>query len=427
MSSGPKVIKQQICSGVRNLRVMKEIAIFLPNILFQDGAKFSTDASTHHKLPFLARWFDRIHLVSFVSKTTSYLGREPVSLDTRIQLHKLPSIQNGWQLYLSRVYLWASSMLKIVLQNRDRFDAALIIDSGVPSFWFYVCCRCSGIPTALYLRGRADISIVNVDRNMRGIRRIFARVMARWHSWAGKQMASRCPTVVDHDEILQAFQAKGYDARPIIATLLKETDIIKARRSPTIQPEPLQLISAGRVVFLKGIHVLLQAAHLLKKMNCRFHLRVVGPLDEAYGKFLCQQISTFGLEDNVDLVGPVRHGKDLFELMRESEIFVLPSFTEGSPKTVPEAMSQGLVVVASSVGSLPRILGNGEFGFLLSPGDPSALARLLHELAQKPDLRARMAELALKRSRELTMESQIINLVEAIDAAHKHRVSRSLA
>lgn len=396
---------------------MNEIAIFLPNIIYQNGEQFTTDASTHHKLPFIAKEYDRVHLVTFVSMTPERCGREPLSFGPNIKLHQLPSVQNGWQLYFTRLHLWATAMLKITGRNRKTFKAALIIDSGLPSYWFFLCCRWAGIPTALYLRGRADVSIVNVDRNMQGIRRRLAPILARGHRWAGEQMARLSPTVVDHDELLEEFRGRGVNVWPIVATILRENNIAALQPIASVQPEPLRLISVGRVVYLKGLHVLLQALHYLKEINCYFHLSIVGPLDQEYGKLLRQNVQVLGLEEDIEFLGPVQHGKELYRLLRQSEIFVLPSFTEGSPKTIPEALSQGLVVVASNVGSLSRILGDGEAGFLLPPGDALEMARLLYRLAQDPKLRATMAQRALKRSKELTMEAQLCHIVSTINAA----------
>jgi glycosyltransferase involved in cell wall biosynthesis len=68
------------------------------------------------------------------------------------------------------------------------------------------------------------------------------------------------------------------------------------------------------------------------------------------------------------------------------KLLVLPSYTEGLPNIVLEAMACGTVVLATPVGAIPDIIKDGETGFLLKSNDPKHIAERILELLNKPEL-----------------------------------------
>jgi glycosyltransferase involved in cell wall biosynthesis len=92
--------------------------------------------------------------------------------------------------------------------------------------------------------------------------------------------------------------------------------------------------------------------------------------------------------------------------MQSLDLFVLPSFAEGTPNSVIEAMAAGLPVVATRVGGLPDLVTD-QTGILVDPGDAKALARALAQLANDRALRERMGH-AARRRYELLFSSQAV-------------------
>lgn len=88
----------------------------------------------------------------------------------------------------------------------------------------------------------------------------------------------------------------------------------------------------------------------------------------------------------------------LVELVRASDVFVLPSLAETFGIAAAEASAAGLPVVASAVGGLPDIVIDEETGFTVSPGDVDGLAEALLALERDPDLRRRMGRNARERA-----------------------------
>jgi glycosyltransferase involved in cell wall biosynthesis len=85
-------------------------------------------------------------------------------------------------------------------------------------------------------------------------------------------------------------------------------------------------------------------------------------------------------------------GTDKLDYFRDADIFIYPSYYEGMPMAVLEAMACGLPIVASWVGGLPDLVHDGVNGILIEPGKPEQLASALNKLAKDPDLRASMGK-----------------------------------
>ncbi|MGE0445675.1 MAG: glycosyltransferase family 4 protein [Vicinamibacterales bacterium] len=93
--------------------------------------------------------------------------------------------------------------------------------------------------------------------------------------------------------------------------------------------------------------------------------------------------------DNIRLLGVIE-GTDKLEALRRADIFLFPSYSEGFPMAVLEAMAAGLPLVATPVGALGEVLTDGIHGYLVEPGDVEGFARALTALAGAPQVRERM-------------------------------------
>jgi glycosyltransferase involved in cell wall biosynthesis len=90
--------------------------------------------------------------------------------------------------------------------------------------------------------------------------------------------------------------------------------------------------------------------------------------------------------------------RDVRRLLAASDVFVLPSLTEAMPMALLEAMAAGIPCVATRVGSVPEILGGGENGILVEPGDPHPLAQSLLTVFADPAGAASMAVRAKEKA-----------------------------
>ena len=99
---------------------------------------------------------------------------------------------------------------------------------------------------------------------------------------------------------------------------------------------------------------------------------------------LIQTIETSGLGEMVEFKGWVS-GSEKDKLLRYSDVFVLPSYYEGSPVAVLEAMSYGIPVISTTVGGIPEIVQPGINGWLHKPGDTDALYNAILYYSNEPE------------------------------------------
>jgi glycosyltransferase involved in cell wall biosynthesis len=147
-----------------------------------------------------------------------------------------------------------------------------------------------------------------------------------------------------------------------------------------------RIFFAGRLTERKGYHDLIEAFAILYKENPELELVLAGhgELDEA------KRIAVDnGVEDAVKLPGWVT-AEDILQNLRDCDVYCLPSYGEGLPMSVLEAMSNGLPVVTTPVGGLPELIADGENGILVTPGDVRGLASALHAVLDDPDKAAKI-------------------------------------
>jgi teichuronic acid biosynthesis glycosyltransferase TuaC len=147
----------------------------------------------------------------------------------------------------------------------------------------------------------------------------------------------------------------------------------------------------------KGVYEMLRAfANICKtKPNVILKICGYGPEEEALRKLIDKE----SLTDVVDLVGYIDSQK-AHKWMQASDMFVLPTYHEGMPNAVMEAMACGLPVVATSVGGLPEAVGNCEGAILIKPRSVAELQEAMLKVIQSADLRKTMASAGRKRALE---------------------------
>jgi glycosyltransferase involved in cell wall biosynthesis len=155
--------------------------------------------------------------------------------------------------------------------------------------------------------------------------------------------------------------------------------------SPARSAEKPALICVARLSPEKRHDVLLAAVRRLLDSGLALDLTVVG--DGPTRPALEKQIADLRLEGAVRLLGM---RDDVAELLREADLFTMPSATEGMPITVIEAMACGLPIVATAVGGFLELVKDGENGFLVPVGDADALAQALARLIRDRDLLRRI-------------------------------------
>lgn len=120
-----------------------------------------------------------------------------------------------------------------------------------------------------------------------------------------------------------------------------------------------------------------------------------------------------GLQNSIEFLGWVT-GEDKLKLLNDSDVFVLPSYNEGLPMSVLEAMSWRRAVITTTVGGIPELIKHGNDGFLIEPGDRSSLLRHLQNLAIKPQLRVSVGNNARQKINSEFSQDAVLPLIEEV-------------
>ncbi|HMD33899.1 MAG TPA: glycosyltransferase [Vicinamibacterales bacterium] len=156
------------------------------------------------------------------------------------------------------------------------------------------------------------------------------------------------------------------------------------RRELGLAPGDRLAVSIGNLYPVKGHRYLVDALARLADRHPTLHVAVCGRGDLA--AVLASRARALGVGGRVHLLG-LR--SDVSAVLAASDLFVLPSLSEGLPLALLEAMFAGCPIVATDVGEVSAALANGEAGVIVRPGDASDLASALDALLGDPD-RARM-------------------------------------
>ena len=161
----------------------------------------------------------------------------------------------------------------------------------------------------------------------------------------------------------------------------------KYRGERATDPQAPHLVFVGRLAGVKGVPVLLDALGRLGPDFPGLRATLVG--DGPERPALEARARAMGLQNTVHFAG-YQSQDAVAQMLAGADMLVLPSFAEGVPVTLMEAMASGLPVLSTRVGGIAELVEDGVSGYLVPPGNVEALTARLRDLLADPDLRARM-------------------------------------
>jgi glycosyltransferase involved in cell wall biosynthesis len=190
----------------------------------------------------------------------------------------------------------------------------------------------------------------------------------------------------------------------VFANFLHSFDDI-ARPHEVCTKPPYKILYVGNLEERKGVEYLIKATGILNTKGFNVHLIIVGS-GNLKNELRCLADSV-GLNNRVKFLGYLQHGKELMDIYRSSDMFVLPSISsEGMPKVVMEAMTQGVPVVATDIGSTRYLLGDGRYGIVVPPADSQSIVAAVQRIIENLEFRTRLINEGLELARLSTREKQ---------------------
>lgn len=164
-----------------------------------------------------------------------------------------------------------------------------------------------------------------------------------------------------------------------------------ARFQPRVTPTEGRphLAFVGRLDPVKGADLLLDALAALRPAHPDLTASFIG--DGPHGAHIRAHARALGLDGIATFLG-AQPEEAVANLLQKSDLLVLPSFAEGVPVVLMEAMATGLPVIASRIAGIPELVRDGENGFLIPAGDTGSLIDAIDRLLADPALRQRMGQ-----------------------------------
>ncbi len=151
--------------------------------------------------------------------------------------------------------------------------------------------------------------------------------------------------------------------------------------------EPLRVMFVGRIVTQKGIREFVEAAHALKELQPNVDFIACGDRDRGNRSVIDD--STFRSWEDRGIVRFLGHQENIADQMRKADIVVLPSYREGTPRSLMEASALGKPIVATDVPGCREVAINGRNAILVPPRNSKALADAILLLIQSAELRSK--------------------------------------
>lgn len=152
--------------------------------------------------------------------------------------------------------------------------------------------------------------------------------------------------------------------------------------------DPLRFLMITRMIPEKGVRHFAEAARIVrsKSSNCRFAL--LGPFEEEGARLTEEEVRSWQAAGDVEYLGVTR---DVRPVMRESSVFVLPSYREGKARTIMEALAMGRPIITTDAPGCREMVVEGETGFMVPPRNVPALVEAIEKFVADPQMVERMA------------------------------------
>lgn len=150
----------------------------------------------------------------------------------------------------------------------------------------------------------------------------------------------------------------------------------------------------SRLLVSKGVREYVAAAEMLRQRYPQAQFIMVGPHDGGPDAIDASLVVEWQQRGTLEFVGPAL---DVRPHIRRASVYVLPSYREGTPRSVLEAMAMGRAIVTTDAPGCRETIRDGVEGFLVPPGDVERLAKAMARFLEDPSLASRMAEKAYAR------------------------------
>ncbi|NTU73622.1 glycosyltransferase family 4 protein [Candidatus Roizmanbacteria bacterium] len=224
------------------------------------------------------------------------------------------------------------------------------------------------------------------------------RIFFRW--WGKMQLGLQCKgavaaTYVTENALQKRYPNSFYSIPCSDIDIRKEYYVLLPRIDFGYENKYRLILVGSLAQLYKSPDILIDAIAICKSRNIDVNLKIIG--DGKFKKQLQEHVSRLDLHDSIIFMGQLAFGDAVRNELIQSDLFVLPSRTEGMPRAMIEAMACGLPCIGSNVGGIPELLTPDN---LVQPGNAKDLAEKIVEIITDPQRMREMSVRNLEKSKE---------------------------
>jgi len=224
--------------------------------------------------------------------------------------------------------------------------------------------------------------------------------------------------VVNSTMLFQKYKSFTNSIHQIRTTTLSASDFFY--KEDTCLSKKINLVYSGRIDPQKGLFELIEATALLNNSGYEVVCNLVGweeDTSEPVKKSLMAFSRLKEIENNIIFHGRKKVGSELNTIYRIGDIYVIPSYHEGFPRTIWEAMANSLPVVASNVGAIPDFLTHDKNVIIINPKSANEIFEAIKRVINDNEFRENMIKEGRALAKKNTLEFQtkkLINILENV-------------
>jgi glycosyltransferase involved in cell wall biosynthesis len=223
--------------------------------------------------------------------------------------------------------------------------------------------------------------------------------------------------LVNSKGLFEKYKNTAKSIHLIKTTTLSSNDIFI--RENTCLSDSIELLYTGRIDVAKGLLELVEATSILIKENHRLVLNIVGWEQDNVARPVENKMialaKNLGIEKQLIFHGRKTVGPELNKMYQQADVYVIPSYHEGFPRTIWEAMANSLPVIATKVGGIPAYLTHEKNAILIEPKSIQEIVLGIKKVIENKPLRKNLIENAIELAKENTLEVQTKKMIDIIN------------
>lgn len=310
----------------------------------------------------------------------SILGPETIEID-RNSIEQVPIQRKAATGFSSQVMDYIYYQFKIAYElykRRRKYKAVFFHIGGSMLLLPVLICKLTGLRSIIFITGSTKESY-HAKKDMNTTTRLITQSIGIIESIT----CNLSDDVLLLSESMRSPRIVNWFPTNVSSANFNYIDCSKFEKKTQIADREYDIIFLGRFESVKGVTNIIRSIPLIMDSHPNIKIELIG--DGELRNELERIVMREGLSKHVSFTGWVDHN-EIPDHLNNGRILLMPSESEGVPKTLLEAMACGTIPIAATVGGVPDIITENENGFLLPNTKPNTIAEVVSQTLQRNDL-----------------------------------------